>query len=108
MTYHFKQPNTFKPAYKSAMLYTKAYSERILHFNQLSDAEAFMEQLRYFRWCCRHPNSTDPEMRQIEAEYSIRAKLQSDGTVKLVCKPKRLSMLIALNPWVEQLPIETV
>lgn len=108
MPYHFKQPNTFKPVYKSALLYAKVDGIRVMHFPTLADAEAWMSQLRYFRWCCRHANCTDHELRALETEYAFRAKLLSGNVVKIICNPKRLSMLIELNPWISELAIETI
>ncbi len=108
MAFHFKQPASFQPQYKSAMLYAKVYGQRILHFQSEAQAQSWMEYFRYFRWCCRQSMSTDIELRLIEDHYSIRAKLSRDNTVKLVCKPKRLSILIELNPWIDRLPMETI
>lgn len=108
MPYHFKQPNTFKPVYKSALLYAKVDGTRKIHFNNPTDAEAWMNQLRYFRWCCRHADCSDHELRALESDHAFRAKLLPDNVVKIICNPKRLSMLIELNPWISELAIETI
>lgn len=108
MPHHFKQPSVFPPEYKSAMLHAKAYDTYIKHFSNRHLAEAWMRNFRYFRWCCRQAQSNDVELSALESGYAIRAKLQSDNSIKLVCNPKRLSMLIELNPWVSELAVETI
>lgn len=108
MGWHFKQPMSFKPIYRKALIHAKAQGHYNLHFLTEGEVSIWMQNFRHYRWCVRHPDSTDIEAARIEAEHSIRVKAIEPNVISIVCNPIRLSTLIALNPWIDRLPMETI